>query len=77
MEYYVINEAGREAIHSLQIDKRDDEAQVLSFLARAGSATIDQLTTSLNMTEFQIKNILQFLIAKRWAWKNITRTSAF
>ena len=77
MEYYVINEEGRKAIHSLQVKKHDDEARVLSFLARAGNATIEQMVTSLNMADFQIKNILKLLIANRWVWKNTTRTSSF
>jgi hypothetical protein len=77
MEYYVINESGRRAIHALQIEKKDDEARVLSFLERAGSATVEQLCSALHMADDQTKNILQLFIAKRWVWKNITRASSF
>ena len=77
MEYYVINEAGRKIIPSLQMEQKDDAARTLSFLDRAGSATIEQMATYLNMTDYQIKSTIQFLIVHRWVWKNITKTSQF
>ncbi len=77
MEYYVITEEGRKVIHGLRLEKKEDEARILGFLERAGSASLQQLSSSLNMTDSQVKSILQSLISRRWVWKNITRAASF
>ena len=77
MEYYVINESGRKAIRTLLLEKKDDEARVLGFIERAGSATVEQLSSSLNMPNNHVINTLHHLLSNRWIWKNSTRTAPF
>jgi hypothetical protein len=77
MEYYVLNQSGRKAIHTLEKEGKNDEARILDLLDRAGSATLEQLTYSLNMPEHMIVNILKTFLSRRWIWKNTTKTSEF
>jgi hypothetical protein len=77
MEYYVLNQSGRKSIQVLQKSGKDDEAKILDMLDRAGSATTDQIVYSLHMEEDRVTNILKTFLAKRWVWKNTTRTTSF
>jgi hypothetical protein len=75
MEYYVLNQSGRKAIHILEKEGKDDEARILDLLDRAGSATIDQMIYTLHMPETMIISILKTFLAKKWVWKNTTKAS--
>jgi hypothetical protein len=77
MEYYVLNQSGRKAIRILEKEGKDDEARILDLLDRAGNATLEQLTYTLNMPEHMIMNILKSFLSRRWIWKNTTKTSEF
>ena len=77
MEYYVLNQSGRKAIRALEKDGKNDESRILDLLDRAGSATLEQLTYTLNMPEHMITDILKTFLSKRWVWKNTTKTSEF
>jgi hypothetical protein len=77
MEYYVLNQSGRKAIQMLEKSGKNDEAKILDMLDRAGSATTDQIVYSLHMEEHHVTDILKTFLAKRWVWKNTTRTASF
>jgi DNA-binding MarR family transcriptional regulator len=77
MEYYVLNQSGRKAIRILEKEGQDDEARILDLLDRAGSATVEQMMYTLHMPETMVTSILKSFLAKRWIWKNTTKTSRF
>lgn len=73
----MLNQSGRKSIRILEKEGKDDEARILDLLDRAGSATLEQLKYTLNMPEDTIMNILKTFLAKRWIWKNTTKSSQF
>lgn len=77
MDYYVLNQSGRKAIKVLEKSGKDDEAKILDMLDRAGSATPEQIIYALRMEEDRVVNILKAFLAKRWVWKNTTKTASF
>ena len=73
----MLNQSGRKSIRILEKEGKDDEARILDLLDRAGSATLEQLMYTLNLPEDTIMNILKTFLAKRWIWKNTTKSSQF
>jgi len=73
MDYYVITESGKRAMKRLKKEITEEEAKILAYLDRAGSATVEQVAYATHMEEFEALERLKSLVANRWAWLNKTR----
>ena len=77
MEFYVLTQLGKEVIPALQKARRDDEANILEYVGRAGGATVEQVADAMRLDEEIVYNKLRSLSANRWVWRKITKLTSF
>ena len=77
MEYYVLTESGRQSLKTLKLTQSDKETDVLNYLSRAGSATLEQIAHAIHSDDIAAEKILKSMIANRWIWVNTKKASSF
>ena len=77
MELYVLTQLGRGKILPLQKSGREEEANILKLLDKAGGVTVEQVAYAMKLDENTARDRLRSMSGKRWVWLNIIKRAPF
>jgi len=75
--YYVLTQLGRETIPRLREIGKDSEADILEYLDKPSSATVEQLADAMHLDEGITYDKLRWLSARRLVWQKTTKFVQF
>ena len=77
MDFWMLTEKGKRFIFPMERNRIENEAKILEFLNRVGSATTDVIAHGTNLDELTVKATLKKMTEKSWVWKKATKLVRF
>jgi predicted transcriptional regulator len=77
VDFWMLTEKGKRFVSPMERNRVENEAKILEFLNRVGSATEEVIAYGTNLDELTVKATLKKLTEKSWVWKKATRLAKF
>ena len=77
MDFWMLTEKGKRFLMATERGSTENEARVMEFLNRVGSAPIETIAHVTRLDEYTIQDTLKRLNEKSWVWKKATRFAKF
>jgi DNA-binding MarR family transcriptional regulator len=77
VDFWMLTEKGKRFVVATERKHVENEARILEFLNRVGSATMEVIVQGTGLDELTVRTTLKRLNEKSWVWKKATRLAKF
>ena len=77
MDFWMLTEKGKRFVVLTEKKHIENEARILEFLNRVGSATEEVIASRTGLDELAVRTTLKRMNEKSWVWKKATRLAKF